>query len=107
VLLLGAVIAAAVGYAEGGLLAKDIGAWQTISWALVLASPVMVTLTVWSVVDQPPAASVTEWTAFCYLGAVSMYLGFFAWYRGLALGGSPDVEEVVHSQSLTSFLSPT
>lgn len=102
-LLLGAVIAAAVGYAEGGLLAKDIGAWQTISWALVLASPVMVTLTVWSVADQPPAASVTEWTAFCYLGAVSMFLGFFAWYRGLAIGPMTRVSQIQLVQPVLSL----
>ena len=44
-LLLGAVVAAAIGYAEGGLLARELGAWQTVSWALVLASPLMVFLT--------------------------------------------------------------
>ncbi|MFN3925366.1 MAG: EamA family transporter, partial [Pseudarthrobacter sp.] len=40
-LLLGSVVAAAIGYAEGGLLARELGSWQTISWALVLASPLM------------------------------------------------------------------
>ena len=44
-LLFGAVIAAAAGYAEGGLLARELGAWQTISWALVVASPIMMALT--------------------------------------------------------------
>lgn len=41
-LLFGAVLSAAVGYAEGGLLARELGAWQTVSWALVLCSPLMV-----------------------------------------------------------------
>ena len=44
-LLFGAVLAAAIGYAEGGLLARELGAWQTVSWALVLCSPLMVFLT--------------------------------------------------------------
>ncbi len=44
--LFGAVIAAAVGYAEGGLLARELGAWQTISWALVLAAPVMLAVAI-------------------------------------------------------------
>jgi drug/metabolite transporter (DMT)-like permease len=43
-LLLGSVVAAAVGYAEGGLLARELGSWQTISWALVLVSPLMLVL---------------------------------------------------------------
>ena len=40
-LLFGAVLAAAVGYAEGGLLARELGAWQTVSWALVVCLPLM------------------------------------------------------------------
>lgn len=93
-LLLGAVLAAAVGYAEGGLLARELGAWQTVSWALVVAAPAMLTLTAISVVQQPPAASATQWAAFGYLAAVSMYLGFFAWYRGLAIGPMSQVSQV-------------
>lgn len=44
-LLFGAVLACAIGYAEGGLLSRELGSWQTISWALALAAPVMLTLT--------------------------------------------------------------
>lgn len=93
-LLFGAVLAAAVGYAEGGLLARELGAWQTVSWALVAAAPVMLALTVVAVVRQPPAATATEWAAFGYLAVVSMYLGFFAWYRGLAIGPMTQVSQV-------------
>jgi len=81
VLLFGAVVAAAVGYAEGGLLARELGPWQTVSWALVVASPLMLTLTVVAVARQAPSATVAEWASFAYLSVVSMYLGFFAWYR--------------------------
>ena len=94
VLLLGAVIAAAVGYAEGGLLARELGAWQTVSWALVLASPLMVFLTMLSMAQQPPSGTPVQWAAFGYLGAVSMFLGFFAWYRGLAIGPMSQVSQV-------------
>ena len=41
-LLFGAVLAGAVGYAEGGLLSRELGSWQTVSWALVVAAPFMV-----------------------------------------------------------------
>ncbi|MDE0778476.1 MAG: EamA family transporter, partial [Nocardioides sp.] len=54
-LLLGAVVAAAVGYAEGGLLARSLGAWQTVSWALVVAVPVTAVLTVVAGGPQWPA----------------------------------------------------
>ncbi|OWL99538.1 EamA family transporter [Mycolicibacterium peregrinum] len=93
-LLFGAVLAAAIGYAEGGLLARELGAWQTVSWALVVAAPVMLALTTLAVVQQPPHATPVQWTAFGYLAAVSMYLGFFAWYRGLAIGPMTQVSQV-------------
>src|SRR6476620_3656014 len=80
-LLFGAVLAAAVGYAEGGLLARELGAWQTVSWALVICSPLMVGLAVLSVRTEPPTGTPSQWAAFTYLGVVSMFLGFFAWYR--------------------------
>lgn len=53
--LFGAVVAAAIGYAEGGLLARELGAWQTVSWALVVAAPVMLPLAVISAIQQPPS----------------------------------------------------
>lgn len=93
-LLFGAVLAGAVGYAEGGLLARELGSWQTVSWALVVAAPLMVTLTTVSLTQQPPAATPVEWLAFAYLGVVSMFLGFFAWYRGLAIGPMSQVSQV-------------
>lgn len=102
-LLFGAVVAAAVGYAEGGLLARQLGAWQTVSWALVLCSPLMVFLAALSASQQPPTATLTEWAAFGYLGVVSMFLGFFAWYRGLAIGPMADVSQVQLVQPVLSI----
>ena len=103
-LLLGAVLAAAVGYAEGGLLARELGAWQTVSWALVLSAPVMAALTVVSVVDRAPSGTAVQWLAFSYLCVVSMYLGFFAWYRGLAIGPMARVSQVQLVQPVLSIL---
>ncbi|MDD7834584.1 DMT family transporter [Paenarthrobacter sp. AB444] len=93
-LLLGAVLAAAIGYAEGGLLARELGAWQTISWALVVASPVMIVLTLAALASGLPEASPVQWLSFAYLGAVSMFLGFFAWYHGLAIGPMAQVSQI-------------
>jgi drug/metabolite transporter (DMT)-like permease len=69
VLLFGAVLAAAVGYAEGGLLARELGSRQTVSWAPILAAPVMSVPTVASVVHQPPSGTPVQWLAFAYLCA--------------------------------------
>ncbi|MHA7224221.1 DMT family transporter [Arthrobacter sp. RHLT1-20] len=102
-LLLGAVVAAAIGYAEGGLLARELGAWQTVSWALVLASPLMVFLTALSIAQQPPSGTPVQWAAFAYLGLVSMFLGFFAWYRGLAIGPMTQVSQIQLVQPVLSI----
>lgn len=93
-LLFAAVLAAAVGYAEGALLSRQLGSWQTVSWALLLASPLMLTLTIVSVSRHTPHGDAPQWLAFAYLSAVSMYLGFFAWYRGLAIGPIATVSQV-------------
>jgi drug/metabolite transporter (DMT)-like permease len=103
-LLLGAVVAAAIGYAEGGMLARELGAWQTVSWALVLASPLMVALTAGSVVVEPPTAPWEGWLSFAYLAVISMFLGFFAWYRGLAIGPMAQVSQVQLVQPVLTLL---
>lgn len=103
-LLFGAVVAAAVGYAEGGLLARELGAWQTVSWALVLAAPLMIALAAFSVTVRAPSATPIEWLAFAYLAVVSMFLGFFAWYRGLAIGPMAHVSQVQLVQPVLSLL---
>lgn len=103
VLLLAAVAAAAVGYAEGGLLARELGAWQTVSWALVLAAPAMTITATISAVDRTPSAGPGAWAAFAYLAVVSMFLGFFAWYRGLALGPMAQVSQVQLAQPVLTI----
>lgn len=102
-LLLGAVACAAIGYAEGGLLAREVGSWQTIAWALVLAAPLMLALAAVSAAAQPPQATPVQWAAFGYLAVVSMFLGFFAWYRGLAVGPIAQVSQVQLLQPVMSI----
>ncbi len=102
-LLLGAVVAAAAGYAEGGVLSRELGAWQTISWALVLASPVMIGLTLVAAIRTPIDADPTAWGSFAYLAVVSMFLGFVAWYRGLAIGPMARVSQLQLAQPVLSL----
>lgn len=103
-LLFAAVVACAIGYAEGGLLARELGAWQTVSWALVLAAPLMVVAAGMSVAADPPTATPVQWAAFAYLGVVSMFLGFFAWYRGLAIGPMAQVSQIQLVQPVLGIL---
>lgn len=58
-------------------MARELGSWQTISWALTVASPVMILLTALSLASGFPSASPAGWASFAYLGVVSMFLGFF------------------------------
>jgi drug/metabolite transporter (DMT)-like permease len=97
-----AAISAAIGYAEGGRLARTLGGWQVISWALVIAAPFVLVPTVVVADARLAAASPAAWACFVYVGVVSMFLGFFAWYRGLALGGIAAVGQV---QLLQPFLT--
>ena len=100
--LLGAVAAAALGYAEGGRLARTMGGWQVICWALVVSVPFILVPVLVSVATVPVVASPSAWLGFAYVSLVSMFLGFFAWYRGLALGG---VARVGQMQLLQPFFT--
>ncbi len=102
--LVGAVVLGALGYSEGGLLARELGAWQTVSWALVVAFPLMSVATVVIAVLSPPHASPAQWSAFAYLGVVSMFLGFFAWYRGLAIGPMTTVSQTQLIQPVLTLI---
>ncbi|CAN5239054.1 DMT family transporter [soil metagenome] len=93
-LLLGAVVTAAIGYAEGALLSREIGSWQTICWALVLVLPVTLAITAVTVAPGWPQAGAPAWLAFGYMALFSMFLGFFAWYRGLAIGPIARVSQI-------------
>ena len=80
------LLLAALGYAEGGRLARELDGWRVVSWALVVGLPVAITVTI---LTPPPAQmpSPAAWLAFGYVGVFNMSLGFFAWSGGLALGG--------------------
>ncbi len=99
-LMLGAVISAAFGYVYGAKVTPTLGAEQVICWVCVLALPITLpgALLTW------PEHSVrtSSWWALGYVGVFSMWAGFFAWYRGLALGGTLKVSQV---QLLQPFLS--
>ena len=99
-LLLLAVVSAAVGYVAGARLSAQMPAEQVICWVLMIALPFTLPamLAVWPALPARWAA----WGGFGYVTLFSMWLGFFAWYRGLALGGTVRVSQV---QLLQPFLA--
>lgn len=85
-LMLAAVIVCGLGYAEGAKLTRELGGWQVICWALVIALPLMLPPRCWF---SPPLACHLGllWVALGYVSLFSMLIGFIFWYKGLAAGG--------------------
>ena len=101
-LLIGAVIAASVGYVAGAQVSPVLGAEQTICWICALALPLSLPAAWWLRPADVGAIRPAAWAGFVYVGVFSMWAGFFAWYRGLDWGGALRVSQV---QLLQPFLS--
>lgn len=100
-LMLAAVLACGLGYAEGAKLTRELGGWQTIGWALLISLPVMLLA---AFITRPPlfgAFSPSVWLAVGYVSLFSMLIGFIFWYKGLAAGGIAAVGQL---QLLQPFL---
>ena len=99
-LLVGAVLAASVGYIYGAQVTPSLGAERVICWVCVMALPITLPGALLTWPPQPVAFS--AWVGLVYVGVFSMWMGFFAWYRGLAMGGALRVSQ---TQLLQPFLS--
>jgi drug/metabolite transporter (DMT)-like permease len=101
-LLLAAMLCAAVGYGYGARLSQHLRAEHVICWALVIALPL--TLPIAAHTRPQTALPASAWWGFAYTAVFSMWLGFFAWYRGLALGGTVRVSQVQLVQPFLGML---
>lgn len=86
-LMLAAIVACGLGYAEGAKLSRSLGGWQVICWALVLSLPLMAVLSLWMAPASFSTISLSAWLCLGYVSLFSMLIGFVFWYRGLAQGG--------------------
>ncbi len=103
--LLLAVVAAAIGYAEGGTVSKQIGGWQTISWALLLALPVTVPITLAAVLlTDIGEITVKALVGMAYVAVFSMFLAFFAWYAGMSRAGVARVSQIQLLQPVLTLI---
>jgi drug/metabolite transporter (DMT)-like permease len=103
VLVLAAVALGAVGYAEGGALARDMGGNRVICWALVLSLPLTLPIAAVGAVAGGVDASADAWLGFAYVAVVSQFLAFFAWYAALARGGVAKIGQVQLVQPLLTL----
>lgn len=101
-----AVVASSWCYVEGASVTKAMPGWQVISWVVVLALPVTVpaSVAIWLATHTSHEPTAGAWTSFALLGVSSMYLGFFAWYRGLALAGIARGGQVQQLQALLTLI---
>ena len=101
-LLLLAVLSASCGYVSGAQLTPSLGAERVICWVLVISLPLTVPM---MLINWPPLpVRPSAWLGFGYVTLFSMWIGFFAWYRGLALGGTVRVSQVQLVQPFLSML---
>ncbi len=93
-LMFAAIIVCGLGYAEGAKLTRELGGWQVISWALIVALPFMLIASFTTRPESFSAFSTSAWTALGYVSLFSMLIGFIFWYKGLALGGIATVGQL-------------
>ena len=99
-----AVALCGFGYAEGATLSRRYGGWQVICWALVLTAPFLVPVVVAAIALDGLSAGPDAWLGFAYVSLFSMFLGFFAWYRGLALGGIARIGQIQLAQPVLTLV---
>lgn len=86
IFLIIAMTTGAFGYIGGARLTPRLGAEQVICWVLVSCLPLTVPLAWWFAPADFAAIVPAAWMGFAYVALFSMWIGFFAWYRALALG---------------------
>ena len=98
-------ISACIGYVEGGELSRKMNPRAVISWALVISLPLNIVMTWFTYGPEYIHAGAVAWTSFIYLSLFPMFLGFFFWYEGLAIGGIARVSQVQLIQPFCTLLA--
>jgi drug/metabolite transporter (DMT)-like permease len=97
-LMVAAIVLCGLGYAEGAALSRRLGGWQVISWALLLAVPLMVPVAILTLPSTWSGITAPAWIGLAYVSIFSMFVGFIFWYRGLAIGGIARVGQLQQLQ---------
>jgi drug/metabolite transporter (DMT)-like permease len=103
-----ACVACSYGYAEGGLLAREMGGWRAICWMLIFSAPVALVLFSLYIIWRGPLHPVTApsaWFGLTYQILVSQFIGFALYYRGLGRGGVARMSQIQQFQSILAVLA--
>ncbi|MGC0419492.1 DMT family transporter [Embleya sp. AB8] len=102
--LFAALVMCAGGYAEGGTLARRMPGWRVIAWGVVVAAPITALTAVLGLAAEPVHWNVHGVGGLLYLAAVSQFLGFVMWYRGMAAIGVPAAGQLQLAQPLLTLV---
>ena len=103
-IMLASIVVCGLGYAEGAVLSRTLGSWQAICWGLVLALPFSLTAALLMHWPDPQSIGRSAWIGGAYVSIFSTLIGFFFWYRGLALGGIAAVGQLQLLQPLLGLI---
>lgn len=91
-MLVPAVPLGGLGYVEDAVLAREPGGRQVICRALVLAASFLVVSV--ALEASRHAVDGPAWLGFAYASLGSMFVGFFAWYREMAMAGAARISQL-------------
>jgi drug/metabolite transporter (DMT)-like permease len=97
-----AALATSIGYVAAARIAQALSGWEAICWICIVALPITVPVTALLFPAEPLSMPGSAWIGFGYVSLFSMFLGFFAWNAGLAIGG---VARVSQLQLLQTFFT--
>ncbi len=100
-----AVIASAYCYVEGAELSKVMPGWQVISWVVIFALPICIpaSIAIWVHTHHLHPLTFHGVAGMTMIGVFSMYIGFFAWFRGLRDAGTTHGSQVQQLQAIMTL----
>jgi len=105
ILTIGAVLASSYCYVEGAGLTSHMPGWQVISWIVVFGTPLSLigAILTFAHTHHHYHFHTNALMGLLAIGYSSMYLGFFAWYRGLKDLGVTHGSQVQQMQAILTL----
>ena len=95
ILLIGTVVAGALGYTFAGRLAARMPGWEVISWQVVILLPVAALTTFFLWPMDSSAVSTASLAGLGYVAFISQYAAFVVFNAAMAIGGIARVGQIM------------